>query len=141
MPYFKDSREMYEIHRALLECLASHPEVGPELARAKLVISFKVHDPEGIITINCKSAGEGKYFSYLFGESNLKPDLLFTNSADFLHKFWQGKANIVASILAQQTKIEGNMTQAMKLLPMIKPISSLYPQILKEIGRQDLIIP
>jgi len=141
MPYFKDSREMYEIQGALLERLSFDPKVGPELSKAGLIISFKVHDPDGMITINCQPVGHGRYFSYVFGKSDLKPDILFSNSSDFLHQFWLGKANIITSLLAQETKIEGGMTQAMKLLPLIKPIFSLYPQVLKEIGRQDLIIP
>ena len=74
------------------------------------------------------------------GESTLKVDLTFTCSADFSHEFWQGKVNIVSALLSGKVKAEGNMPQAVKLLPALKPVYNLYPQILKEIGREDLII-
>jgi putative sterol carrier protein len=97
---------------------------------------------KGKISINCNnpSAGREKYFSYVMGESTLKPDLAFSNSADFVHQFWQGKVNVVSALLYGEVKRDGNISQAVKLLPAIKPIFDLYPQILKEIGRSDLII-
>lgn len=142
MPYFKDSKEMYKVYQALFDCLASHPEVGPSLLNSKLIVRFVVHDPEGIITVNCRERPEeeGRYISYVMGESPLKPDLTFTCSSDFSHKFWHGKVNIVSSLLSGEAKAEGNIPQAMKLLPAIKPVYDLYPEILKEMGREDLII-
>jgi len=139
MPYFKDSEEMYKIHQTLFDRLATHPEVGPALAASELVVRFVVHDPEGIITVSCREE-KGKYISYVMGESPLKPDLTFTCSSDFSHSFWQGKVNIVSALLKQEAKAEGKISQAMKLLPALKPVYELYPQILKEIGREDLIM-
>jgi len=139
MAYFKDSEEMYKIHQVLFDRLATHPEVGPAVAASNLVVRFVVHDPEGIITVKCREE-EGKYISYVMGESSLKPDLIFTCSADFSHNFWQGKVNIVSALLKQEAKAEGKIAQAMKLLPALKPVYDLYPQILREIGREDLII-
>jgi alkyl sulfatase BDS1-like metallo-beta-lactamase superfamily hydrolase len=139
MAYFKDSEEMYQIHQALFDRLATHPEVGPAIAASNLVVRFVVHDPDGIITVNCREE-KGKYISYVMGESSLQPDLTFTCASDFSHRFWQGKVNIVSAILKEEAKAEGKISQAMKLLPALKPVYDLYPQILKEIGREDLII-
>jgi len=142
MPYFKSNQEMYNIHEELFKRLASDPEIGSALAKAGLIVCFKVSDPEGVFTVNCrdKPAEEGKFISYEMGESSLNPDLSFTFSADFIHKFWQGKVNIVSAILSGDVKAEGKIQQAMKLLPALKPVYILYPQMLKEIGREDLII-
>jgi len=142
MPFFKDSQEMYKIHQALFDRLAAHPEIGPNLASSNLIVRFIVQDPDGIITVSCRQKPEEKekYISYEMGESPLKPDLTFTCTSDFSHKFWQGKVNIVAALLSQEVKVEGNVPQAMKLLPVLKPVYDLYPQILKEVGREDLII-
>jgi len=141
MPYFKESQEMYKIHQILFDRLAVHPEIGPNLAKSNLVVRFQVNDPEGIITVNCRDKPEekGKYISYIMGESTLKADLTFTCSSDFSHEFWQGKVNIVSALLSGKVKAEGNIPQAVKLLPALKPVYNLYPQILKEIGREDLI--
>jgi hypothetical protein len=142
MAYFKDSEEMYEIHQALFDRLATHAEIGPALAASNLIVRFRVHDPDGIITVKCleKSEEKGKHISYVMGESPLQPDLTFTCSSDFYHRFWHGKVNIVSALLSQEAKAEGKISQAMKLLPALQPVYDLYPQILKEIGREDLII-
>lgn len=142
MPYFKESKEMYTIYEGLFDCLASHPEVGPTLANSGIVVRFKVHDPEGIITVNCrdKPEEEGKYFSYSMGESTLEPDFTISSSSDFCHKFWLGKVDIVSSLLSGKAKADGNLSQAVKLLPALKNVFNLYLQALKDIGREDLIV-
>ena len=142
MKYFKDSEEMYKIHGALFDYIASDPKIGPQLAKSNLIVRFEVSDPKGIITVNCrdKPEEEGKYFSYTCGESDLKPDITFINSSDFSHEFWHGKVNVMASLLAGKTKAIGSIPKALQLLPIIKPAFRLYPKILSQIGREDLII-
>ena len=142
MPYFKNTEEMYEIYQAFFERLASDPDIGKALTSSKLVVQFKVHYPAGLITIDCRGnlQDDGKFISCILGETNLVPDLTFTCSSDFSHEFWHGKVNIVSALLSGKAKAEGNLTQSMKLLPLLKPVYELYPQILKELGREDLIV-
>jgi hypothetical protein len=42
--YFKDSEEMYKIHGALFDRIASDPEIGPQLAKSNLIVRFEVSD-------------------------------------------------------------------------------------------------
>lgn len=142
MPTFRDSDEMYKVHSALLDNLAAHPDIGPKLAESKLIIRFEVSDPEGVITVNCRDepSEEGRYVSYILGACDLEPDITFVNSSDFSHEFWQGKINVMAALMSGKTKAKGSIPNALKLLPIIKPAFKLYPEILKEIGREDLII-
>jgi hypothetical protein len=39
-----------------------------------------------------------------------------------------------------QVKSKGNMTAALKFLPMLKPVFKMYVDVLKEAGREDLIL-
>lgn len=142
MPYFKDSQEMFQIQGALLDLLATHSEIGPELAKSNLIIRFELSEPEGLIIINCKEKpGEShKHISYFFGESNLNPDVTFVHSSDFNHEFWQGKVDIVSSIFHGRTEVKGHLPSAIKLLPLMKPISGIYQEVLYKIGRGDLVL-
>lgn len=142
MKYFKDSEEMYKIYAALFDYVASDLEIGPQLAESNLIVRFEVSDPEGVITVNCrdKPDEEGKYFSYTCGESDLKPDITFINSSDFSHEFWHGKVNVMAAFLAGKIKAVGSIPKALKLLPIITPVFKVYPKVLSQIGREDLII-
>jgi hypothetical protein len=140
MPYFKDQEEMYAVQRAFFDRVARDPEIGPQLQKSKLVIRFKVHDPDGIVTINCRDIPEaGKYFDTVFGDSDLQPDLTLLSSADINHELWQGKVNLVTALLGGKARAEGDISQAVKFMPALNPIFDIYPQVLKDLGRADLI--
>ena len=141
MPYFKDQKEMQDIQRAFFERVASDPEVGPKLRDAGLIIRFQVHDPAGSVTIDCRGAvGEGCYLVTAFGESDLRPDITLTSSADLSHEFWQGRVNIINALFAGKVKASGDISQAMKFVPALKPIADIYKDVLISLGRQDLIL-
>lgn len=140
MSYFKNQEEMYAIQRAFFDRVARDPEIGPQLQKSKLIIRFKVHDPEGAVTINCRDiAEEGKHFATVFGDNSLRPDITLISSADVGHEFWLGKVNIVTALLSGKTRAEGDISQAVKFMPVLKPIFEIYPRVLKDLGRQDLI--
>jgi len=140
MPYFKDQKEMLDIQRVFFDRVASDPEIGPKLRASNLIIRFVSSDPAGVVTIDCRgAAGEGKHFATTFGESDLKPDIILTTSADLGHEFWLGRANIVNSLFSGKAKATGDVTLAMKILPVLKPIADIYKQVLKSLGRQDLL--
>ena len=140
MPYFKDQKEMLDIQRAFFDKVASNPEVGPVLRASKLIIRFVSSDPAGVVTIDCRGeVGEGKHIATAIGESDLRPDITLTTSADLAHEFWLGKANIINALFSGKAKATGDVTAAMKILPALKPIADIYKQVLKSMGRQDLL--
>ncbi len=61
------------------------------------------------------------------------------SSADVHHEFWLGKVNIVTALLAGKMRAEGDVSQAVKFMPVLKPIIEIYPQVLRDLGRSDLI--
>jgi hypothetical protein len=141
MPYFKDQREMLDIQRVFFDKVASDSEIGPQLRASNLIIRFVSHDPAGVMTIDCRgAAAEGKHFTTTFGETDLRPDITLTTSADLGHEFWLGRANIVNALFMGKAKASGDVTLAMKFLPALKPIADLYKQVLVSLGRQDLVL-
>lgn len=141
MPYFKDQHEWRDIQRAFFERVASDPDVGPKLRASGLIIRFDLHDPVGSVTINCRGgAAEGPYFTTIFGESDIKPDITLKSSADLTHEFWLGRADIVNSLFTGKAKASGDVSQAMKIVPALKPLAGIYKDVLISIGRQDLIL-
>jgi len=61
-------------------------------------------------------------------------------NADFAHKFWHGKANLVTALTRRQVAAKGNVPKTLKLLPILKPAYELYPQFLEEKGLEELIM-
>ena len=60
--------------------------------------------------------------------------------ADFAHRFWHGKANLVTALTRRQVKAKGNVPKTLKLLPILKPAYDLYPDFLRDRGFERLIL-
>jgi putative sterol carrier protein len=61
-------------------------------------------------------------------------------SSDNANKFWQGKLNFTLAMAQRKVKLEGKRSVALKLLPLTQPLFSAYTQVLKDAGRDDLIV-
>lgn len=133
--YFKDYDEFKKIFSALFDKLLSHEKISPSLSKANMIVQFQYTDPEAIITVNLKDSP-----SYCFGETNLKPDVIFKQSCDFSHSFWHGFENAIAALAKRKITAKGDIPKALKLLPIIKPGFRLYPKVLEELGYQDKIL-
>jgi hypothetical protein len=141
MAYFKNTDEMVAVQRTFFDKVAADPEIGPRLRASNLIIRFVSTDPAGIMTIDCRTAGGGgRHFTTVFGESDLRPDVTLTTSADLAHEFWLGRANIVNALFAGKAKAQGDVTLAMKFMPVLKPIAEIYKQVLASLGRRDLLL-
>ena len=61
-------------------------------------------------------------------------------NADFAHKFWHGKANLVTALTRRQVQAKGNVPKTLKLLPILNPAYDLYPKFLREKGLEHLVM-
>ncbi|MEW6203458.1 MAG: SCP2 sterol-binding domain-containing protein [bacterium] len=140
--YFSSTEEMYRIFGALYDRVKYDEEVGPKLAKANLIVRFNYTDPEGSVTINAKDkpADEKAFLDYRFDDNEQTPDVTMTQTADFSHRFWHGRENAIMAIATRKIKAEGNVAAALALLPAIRPVFRLYPKVLKDIGREELIV-
>jgi 2-oxoisovalerate dehydrogenase E1 component len=135
MPVFQSTQELYQVMGALFECLKSEPAVAGPLLEGRLVVRFRWRDPAGEATIDLRRAP----ISYTFGPSHLAADVEMTQSADVAHRFWLGRLNVAQAIATRQVVAKGSVPKALKLLPTIQPAFSLYPDVLRALGRGDLI--
>ncbi|MDM8536713.1 iron-containing alcohol dehydrogenase [Desulfobacterales bacterium HSG17] len=133
---FKDSDMAYDILMDFYDMLSKDPELGPSLAKTNLCIQFRYAKPDAIITIDAT----GDEIKLIKGEFEGEPEVTMSMNADFAHKFWHGKANLVSALTRRQVTAKGNVPKTLKLLPILKPAYDLYPKFLKDKGLEDLII-
>ena len=141
--YFKSREEFIEVIDSLIGNMKYHDKVGAAVARAKVVVKFEYSNPEASVTVNAKErpSDPKAYFEYSFDETGgPKPDVTFTSSADYALRFWQGKENAAMSLATGKLKAKGNPAKALALLPAIKPTFKIFPKILKEAGREHMIV-
>jgi hypothetical protein len=140
--YYKDTKELYDIYGHLMERLLTDEKIGPKFGSAGIIIKFIYTDPDAEITIDLKNppSKPGYYGSYYLGPCNVKEDVWSKQSADFSHSFWHGYENPVAAVAKGKISQGGNIVAMLKLLPVIKPAFVLFPKVLVDMGRSDLVI-
>lgn len=141
MAFFKDEQHLYKCLGALFEKVRADQLLGPRLGSADLIIRFVYEEPAGQITIDLKSPPEpGTYFTTHYGECPLEPEVLMTMKADIGHRFWFGKINLVAALTRRQIVAKGPIPKILKLLPAIQPAYALYPDVLRSIGEEKILL-
>ena len=135
--YFKDSETLYDVLVGFFEELKAHPQIGPSLKKSNLVVQFRYKNPDAVITID--ASGDEVQF-YKAEEFKGKPEVTMSMNADFAHKFWHGKANLVSALTRRQVQAKGNVPKTIKLLPILNPAYELYPKYLREKGLDAIVI-
>ncbi len=140
--YYKDTTQLYDIYGHLMERLLTDEKIGPKFGSAGIIIKFIYTDPDGEITIDLKNppSKPGYYGSYYLGPCDVKEDVWSKQSADFSHSFWHGYENPVAAVAKGKISQGGNIVAMLKLLPVIKPAFVMFPKVLVDMGRGDLVI-
>src|SRR5215207_1697090 len=143
MAAFKNQDEMLHVLGALYDQAKRDSRIAPKIRDSRLVIRFRYEEPHGIVTINAAAppTQEGAYFDVVWGDHpGLRPDIEMSMKADVAHLFWHGKVNLMAALTRRQIVARGPIPKILKLLPAVEPMYEMYPNILHEIGRDDLII-
>jgi hypothetical protein len=133
---FQNSDMLYDVLIEFYELLKDSPEIGPKLAQSDLCVQFRYKNPSAVITIDCT----GDEIQILKGQFDGQPEVTLSMKADFAHKFWHGKANLVTALTRRQVAARGNVPKTIKLLPILKPSYLLYPKFLVKKGLGHLVI-
>lgn len=134
--YFKDSDMLYDVLLDFFEMLKNDPKIGPSLQKSKLCVQFVYKNPSAAITIDAS----GDEVVFYRGDFEGKPEVTMSMNADFAHKFWHGKANLVTALTRRQVQAKGNVPKTLKLLPILNPAYDLYPKFLREKGLEHLVM-
>lgn len=143
MSVFKDYDELHTCMGKLYDEAKRDSRIAPKIKDSHLVIQFRYDDPRAIVTINAAAppSQPGAYFDVLWGDdTGLKPDVEMSMKADVAHQFWHGKINLMAALARRQIIAKGPIPKILKLLPAVEPMYAMYPRLLREIGRADLVI-
>lgn len=144
MTVFSSFDELYVCFGKLYDEAKRDSRIAPKIRDSHLVIQFRYDDPAAVVTINAAAppAQEGAYFDVLWGDATgLKPDVEMSMKADVAHQFWHGKVNLMAALARRQIVAKGPIPKILKLLPAVEPMYEMYPRLLQELGRSDLVLP
>ncbi len=143
MTVFKDYDDLYACIGRLYDEAKRDARIAPKIKDSNLNIQFRYDEPLAIVTIRAASAPTqpGGFFDVIWGDDpTLKPDVEMSMKADVAHQFWHGKVNLMAALARRQIVAKGPIPKILKLLPAVEPMYEMYPRLLREMGRAELVI-
>lgn len=136
MALFKSAEEVYATIGEFFKTVADS-EQAKIINSLDTVTQFVYSQPDSILTwIPIKESD--RYLEVVFGETDVKPELVFELSADTANQFWLGKVNLTMALSRQQMRATGPLSKALKVVPQLEPWYGQYAQFLRDKGRADL---
>jgi len=136
MPVFRDTDHLYRVLGALFERVSAEPAIVSRLLEGNLVVRFRFTDPDGVVTVDLRRAP----IAYALGASDLEPDVEMIQSGDTAHQFWLGRLNVARAIATRKVISRGSVPKALALLPAVRPVFEIYPQVLRELGYGEMVL-
>ncbi len=140
MTKFESKEQFQEIFNKFWEKATTYSEIMEKLTKSQVVVRFDVEDPEVHMTINFRDPGPDGEIGTLTFDSDVEPEISVWSKSETTNKFWQGKLNTTVAMARGQVKLDGSVAKALGLLSKIKPLYAVYPEILKEMGLNDMVL-
>ncbi len=140
MPRFENAEQLKAVFERFWNKVIELEDVMQKLAKSKVVVRFDIEDPDVQVTINFREPGPDGRVGTLSFESEVTPDIVVWSKSETTNKFWQGKLNTTIAMARGQVKIQGPVAKALGLLSKIKPLYKVYPEVLREMGLDHMLV-
>ena len=121
MGFFKDAAELDNYIGGVFRDAGEHPESGPKLKAANIIMRVQYADPDCEVTIAFRED-----YQVISGPTDLKPDITLLMRGDTADKFWRGEYNLAVGLAKGQVKAKGPTNKILKLVPLTKPLFPMY---------------
>jgi putative sterol carrier protein len=125
MAFFTSPEEVYQYIGGVFREAEHHPEAGPGLKKANLVMQIYYTDPDCSLTIRMQE-------DYRVEEGGDDPDadVKLTMPADIADRFWRGEYNLAVGLTRGTVKARGPINKILKLVPVTRPMFPLYREMI-----------
>ena len=137
---FDSKEQLMEVFNKFWVEARKETEVMEKLAKSQVVVRFDIEEPEAHLTINFRDPGPDGKIGTLSFDSDVEPEITVWSKSETTNKFWQDKLSTTVAMARGQVKLQGSVSKALGLLSKIKPLYKIYPQVLKELGLDSLIL-
>ena len=140
MPFYESSEQLQEVFEKFWVLAKQNDEVMGKLLKSQLVVRFDIEQPELHVTMNFRDPDpNGEIATMSFG-SDVEPEISVWSTSETTNKFWQGKLNATVAMAKGHIKMQGSVAKALGLLSKIKPLYKIYPEVLKEMGLDNMVL-
>jgi 2-oxoisovalerate dehydrogenase E1 component len=134
---YKNKEEFEKILSMLWDRILQTPKIVESVSGVKLVAKFRYTDFPSALYIDI-SGESPRYFWN--PEKEVQADVEMILSSETSHKFWMEDLNVPMAIASRKIIPKGSVQKALKLIPALKPAFAMYPQVLQDMGRHDLLV-
>ncbi|MGQ0465103.1 MAG: hypothetical protein ACT4QG_07245 [Sporichthyaceae bacterium] len=127
MTYFADANEVDKYIGGVFRLAGDHPEIGPKLKAADIIMRAVYTDPECEMHVYMRDPVQ-----VVFGPIDEPADVTMMMSADIAHRFWRGEYNMTVGMAKGEVKAKGPVAKILKLVPLGKPLFPLYRNLVAE---------
>ncbi len=140
MVSFESKEQFIEIFNNFWAKAKQEAEVMEKMTKSQVVVRFDIEDPEIHMTINFRDPGPNGEIGTLLFDSEVEPEIAVWSKSETTNKFWQDKLSTTVAMAKGQVKLQGSVTKALGLMNKIKPLYKIYPEVLKEMGLDHMIL-
>ena len=140
MPFFESTEQLTEVFERFWVQAKTHTDVMEKLKQSSVVIRFDIEQPEIHVTINFRDPGPDGELGTMSFDSTAKPEITVWSTSETTNKFWQGKLNATLAMARGQVKLDGSVPKALGLLSKIKPLYTIFPVVLKDMGLDHMVL-
>jgi hypothetical protein len=127
MGYFADANEVDKYIGGVFRLAGDHPEVGPKLKAADIVMRVLYTDPDTEMNVVMRDP-----IQVTAGPIEEAADVTLAMPADIADKFWRGDYNLAVGLAKGQVKAKGPVNKILKLVPLTKPLFPMYRELVAE---------
>ncbi|MDQ1516549.1 MAG: hypothetical protein QOE80_2379 [Actinomycetota bacterium] len=127
MGYFSSPEEVDKYIGEMFRQASDHPQVGPKMRAANVVMKVVYQDPDCEMTVRFADPMET-----IFGPTAAEPDITLSMPADIADRFWRGKYNLAVGLARSEVKAKGPVNKILKLVPLTKPLFPVYRDLIAQ---------
>jgi hypothetical protein len=124
--FFNNADEVDEYIGGMFRDAGGHPEIGPKIRAANIVLQLILTDPDCEMTVSFRED-----YQVTAGATDLTPDITLLMPGDIADPFWRGDYNLAGGIINREVKVKvttagPTKTLLDKLVPLAEPLFPIY---------------
>ncbi len=128
---FRSPREFCEVMDRVYALMSEDARMGPRLREVAMSQRLSFEDLGLVLNVRAGRAGEQANLLWSWNEEvDFSPKVRFTMSSETANRYFQGRVNVAYAIARQRIKTGGDLTAALELLPITKPVHELYRELI-----------
>jgi hypothetical protein len=132
MTSFKSPAEFRSVIDRVFTIMSTDSQMGPALRDAETPQRFEFPDVDMVVNITYAEDGGEQNLRWEWSDDvSWEPEVGMVMDSDIANRYFQGKENIAMAIARRRIKTSGNVKKALALIPITKPVYSMYREMLE----------